>query len=50
MPTGDGKQRMLVQPLDIRAVTALCEALDASREDLEKVLIAERVIYPKLNG
>jgi len=40
---------MLVQPLDIRAAVVLIEALDGTREDLEKVLIIERIVYEKVN-
>lgn len=44
-----GKQRFHTRPLDITAALALAEALDATREDLDKVLQIETIIYPSLN-
>jgi len=41
---------MHLQPLDIRAALALIEALDGSREDLDKVLRLERLVYEKMNS
>jgi len=45
-----GQQRLMVMPLDINAVVALLEAMDATQDDLEKVLFIEQTVYPKLNS
>lgn len=48
VPAEDGKQRMLPQPLDIRAALALLEAWDAERADLDKVLLVEAKVFKVL--
>lgn len=37
-------------PLEVPAVVSLCQAFDATDEDLDKIILLERKMYPALYG